>query len=66
MCRIGYYLSYIDMNSATESCNNKTIQNDEIMQFLSGLLIVKKKEKIIEIIPSKSRSYLFLVKLSCF
>lgn len=53
------------MNSATESCNNKTIQNDEIMQFLSGLLIVKKK-KIIVIIPSKSRSYLFLVKLSCF
>lgn len=54
------------MNSATESCNNKTIQNDEIMQFLSGLLIVKKKEKNIVIIPSKSRSYLFLVKLSCF
>lgn len=53
------------MNSATESCNNKTIQNDEIMQFLSGLLIVK-KERIIVIIPSKSRSYLFLVKLSCF
>lgn len=54
------------MNSATESCNNKTIQNDGIMQFLSGLLIGKKKEKIIVIIPSKSRSYLFLVKLSCF
>lgn len=53
------------MNSATESCNNKTIQNDEIMQFLSGLLIVK-KERIIVIIPYKSRSYLFLVKLSCF
>lgn len=60
MCRIGYKISFIDMNSATESCNNKTIQNDEIMQFLSGLLIVK-KERIIVIIPSKSRSYLFLV-----